>query len=77
MYHSVVGDYIPQLTICASAQARGNEYRVVDSLAEFRIGTRCGRVLTDDEIRWHFRLSRSRRLLRTRMQKPVGLELKF
>jgi len=78
MYHSVVGDYTPQLTICASAQAPENEYRIVDSSVEFRIGTRCGRVLTDDEIRWHFRLhTEVAACLERECKNPWGLELNF
>ena len=76
MYHSVVGDYTPQLTICASAQAPENEYRIVDSWVEFRIGTRCWRVLTDGEIRWHSRLHTGvAAWLEREWQKPVVLEL--
>ncbi len=53
---NVAGGYIPQLTICATARALQNDYRILDSSVEFRIGTSAWRILTDDEIRWHFRL---------------------
>jgi len=56
MHESIVGDYIPQLTICASALVPANEYRIVDSSVEFRSGTGTWHILTDDEIRKHFRL---------------------
>jgi len=56
MRQTILAGNIPQLTIGASAVASGNEYRIVDSSVEFRIGTGGWRVLTDDEIRWHFRL---------------------
>jgi hypothetical protein len=52
----VVASNTPRLTIDASAAAPGNDYRIVDSSIEFRIGTSPWRILTDDEIRWHFRL---------------------
>ena len=54
MHESIVGDYIPQLTICASAQVPANEYRIVDSSVEFRLGTGTWHILTDDEMRRHF-----------------------
>lgn len=56
MRHGITADYIPQLTICAGAQSPENDYRIVNSLVEFRIGTTPWRILSDDEIRWHFRL---------------------
>lgn len=56
MHESIVADYIPQLTICAGTLVPANEYRIVDSSVEFRIGTATWRTLTDDEIRKHFRL---------------------
>jgi hypothetical protein len=55
--HIVPDDSIPQLTIIATALAPENGYRIVNSSVEFRIGTRIRRALTDDEIRWHFRLN--------------------
>jgi hypothetical protein len=56
MHQTIANDYIPQLTICASALAPESEYRIVDSSVEFRIGTSPWRILTDEEIREHFRL---------------------
>jgi len=56
MRQTILADNIPRLMIDASTVAPGNEYRIVDSSVEFRIGTGSWRILTDDEIRWHFRL---------------------
>ena len=56
MHHNAVGDYIPQLTICATAKAPENDYRILDSSVEFRTPATSWRILTDDEIRCHFRL---------------------
>ena len=54
--HRVIGSNTARLTIDATAAAPGNDYRIVDSEIEFRIGTSPWRILTSDEIRWHFRL---------------------
>jgi hypothetical protein len=56
MHRTGVGDYVPQLTISATALEQENAYRIVDSSIEFRIGTGAWRVLADDEIRLHFYL---------------------
>ena len=50
-------DSIPQLTISASALAPENGYRIVNASVEFRIAAGAWRALTDEEIRWHFRLN--------------------
>ena len=56
MHESIVGNYIPQLTICAGSLVPANQYRIVNSSVEFRSGTDTWRILTDDEVRKHFRL---------------------
>ena len=54
---TMADDYIPQLTIGASAQAPETGYRIVNSSVEFRIAPGKWRALTDEEIRGHFRLN--------------------
>ena len=56
MRQTILAYNIPRLMIDASTVATGNDYRIVDSSVEFRIGTETWRILRDDEIRWHFRL---------------------
>ena len=56
MRQTVLAYHTPRLMIDASTVAPGNDYRIVDSSVEFRSGTGTWRILTDDEIRWHFRL---------------------